>query len=175
MTARRQENKGRCRGSALLVAVLATALVLSAGISTDADAGDAVVLTERVVIDRNTGLAIGGYDPVAYFTDGAAILGQGTIEASQGGAVWRFCNEGNRAFFLANPDIYAPQFGGYDPVDLTAGNIVAGRAQIWLVAGRRLYLFNREGNKDRFVADPARFAREAADKWPTLRDTLADY
>lgn len=131
--------------------------------------------SERVVVDRNTGLAIGGYDPVAYFTDGSAIAGQEAFEASQGGVVWRFRNEANRAFFLANPDIYAPQFGGYDPVDLTRGNIVAGRAQIFLIAERRLYLFNRTDNKDTFAADPKRFAREAAEKWPALRDTLSDY
>jgi YHS domain-containing protein len=151
------------------------AVAFSAGRLSGARAGDPVVLTERVVVDRNTGLAIGGYDPVAYFTDGTAVQGQAAFEAPQGGAVWRFCNESNRTFFLANPGIYGPQFGGYDPVDLTIGNIVAGRAQIWLVAERRLYLFNRDDNRTRFAADPARFAREAAEKWPALRDTLADY
>jgi YHS domain-containing protein len=174
MTARRQENKGRRHRKAAL-ALVWVAAAFPAGRLSYARAGDAVTLTERVVVDRNTGLAIGGYDPVAYFTDGAAVLGQAAYEASQGGTVWRFCNESNRTFFLANPAIYGPQFGGYDPVDLTIGNIVAGRAQIWLVAERRLYLFNREDNKTKFAADPARFAREAADKWPVLRDTLADY
>lgn len=157
------------------LAAVGSALVVAFGYAADAKAGDVVVLTERVVVNRNTGLAIGGYDPVAYFTDGAAVLGQAAYEASQGGAVWRFCNENNRRFFLANPDIYGPQFGGYDPVDLTNGNIVAGRPQIWLVAERRLYLFNREDNRNRFAADPARLIRQAADKWPALRDTLADY
>ncbi|HEY0219724.1 MAG TPA: YHS domain-containing (seleno)protein [Afipia sp.] len=132
-------------------------------------------LTERMVVDRNTGLAIGGYDPVAYFTDGSAIAGQESFEASQGGAVWRFTNEANRAFFLARPDIYAPQFGGHDPVDLMRGNIVAGRAKIFLIAERRLYLFNSVDNKRTFATDPKRSAREAADKWLALRDTLPDY
>ncbi len=118
-----------------VLTVVCAVVVFSAGRSSDAGAGEAVVLTERVVVDRMTGLAIGGYDPVAYFTDGAAVLGQAAFEASQGGAVWRFCNENNRTFFLAHPDIYGPQFGGYDPVDLTVGHIVAGRAQVWLVAG----------------------------------------
>ncbi len=131
--------------------------------------------TERVVVDRNTGLAIGGYDPVAYFTDGSAIAGQEAFEVSLGGAVWRFCNEANKAFFLASPDIYAPQFGGYDPVDLVRGNIVAGRAQIFLIAERRLYLFNHVDNRDKFAAAPQRFARKAADHWPALRDTLPEY
>ena len=170
MTARRQENKGWWRKMAATAAFLALPVLFQAG------GGAALAaFTERVVVDRNTGLAIGGYDPVAYFTDGGAFAGQEAFETSQSGAVWRFRNAANKAFFLANPDIYAPQFGGYDPIDLTRGNIVAGRPQIFLIAERRLYLFNRVDNKDTFASDPKRFAREAAEKWPALRDTLSDY
>lgn len=170
MTARRQENKGWWQKMAAGAAFLALPALFHLG----GYAARAAV-TERVVVDRNTGLAIGGYDPVAYFTDGSAIAGREAFEASQGGAIWRFCNEENRKIFLSSPDIYAPQFGGYDPVDLGRGNIVAGRAQIFLIAGRRLYLFNHADNKDKFAADPVRMAREAAEKWPTLRETLSDY
>lgn len=151
-------------------AFLAPAVLFQVGVPTALAA-----FTERVVIDRNTGLAIGGYDPVAYFTDGDAIAGKEPFEAFQDGAVWRFANDANRAFFLASPDIYAPQFGGYDPIDLARGNIVAGRGQIFLIAERRLYLFNRLETKDAFAADPERFAREAADRWPALRETLSAY
>lgn len=169
MTARRQENKGRPFANLILASVLA-GFGMHAGIGKAAAAS-----TERLVVDRHTGLAIGGYDPVAYFTDAAAMPGQPAFEASQGGAVWRFLNEGNRMIFLANPEIYGPQFGGYDPVDLVRGNIVAGRPQVWLIAERRLFMFNREDNRDKFAADPSRFMLEAADKWPALRNTLADY
>jgi hypothetical protein len=61
--------------------------------------------TERVVVDRLTGLAIGGMDPVAYFTDKRPIPGRSDFEASVAGAVWRFRNDDNRAFFLAHPEI----------------------------------------------------------------------
>jgi YHS domain-containing protein len=70
--------------------------------------------TERIVTDRLTGFAIGGFDPVAYFTDGKPVPGRAEFELSSAGVVWRFANEGNRAAFAANPDVYAPQFGGYD-------------------------------------------------------------
>src|SRR5580698_5422920 len=74
--------------------------------------------TERVITNRYSGLAIGGYDVLAYFIDARPELGLPDFEAAQGGAVWRFRNEGNRASFVAHPEIYGPQFGGYDPVDL---------------------------------------------------------
>ena len=54
---------------------------------------------------------------------------------SQAGAVWRFRNEGNRASFVAHPDIYGPQFGGYDPIDVARGVTVAGNPRFWLVSG----------------------------------------
>lgn len=167
MTAWRQENKGR-RAIALYIAGVFGAVVTLWSPAVGA-AG-----TERVIADRFTGLAIGGYDPVAYFTDGSAVAGLPDFEASQGNAIWRFRSDRNRAEFLAHPDIYGPQFGGYDALDLSCGTIVAGRPAIWLVSGQRLYLFQRADNRDAFAADPSR-ADDAARHWPVLRDSLADY
>ena len=80
------------------------------------------------MVDRNSGLAISGFDPVAYFIDGAASLGKGEFEASFAGAVWRFRNEGNRGAFMADPDIYMPRFGGYDPIGVARGRGGGGRS-----------------------------------------------
>lgn len=132
-------------------------------------------ITERVVSNRNTGLAISGFDPVSYFTDAAVIPGRAELEASQGGAVWRFSNENNRLFFLAHPEIYAPRFGGYDPVDLARGAIVPGRPQLWLIVGQRLYLFSRQENRDAFASAPIPLSETAGARWPVLSATLADY
>ncbi|MGN6309541.1 MAG: YHS domain-containing (seleno)protein [Xanthobacteraceae bacterium] len=129
--------------------------------------------TERVVVDRFTGVAIDGMDPVAYFTEGRPVPGRADVEASLAGAVWRFCNADNRAFFLAHPEIYGPQFGGYDPVDVARGVTVAGRPQVWLVAGQRLYLFARIESRDAFAVDPATVLQDARARWPHLRDALA--
>ncbi len=81
----------------------------------------AATTTERVVINRYTGLAIEGFDPVAYFVDARPLVGLPEFEAAEAGVVWRFRNEGNRASFVAHPDIYGPRFGGYDPIDLARG------------------------------------------------------
>ncbi|MDO8981643.1 MAG: YHS domain-containing (seleno)protein [Afipia sp.] len=169
MTARRQENKGRHLRIAC-VAVLAGAVVL-AGPYAGAWAG----LTERVVVNRHSGLAIDGFDPVAYFTDAEATKGEPDIETSRAGAVWRFRNDANRAVFLAHPDIYGPRFGGYDPVDVAQGRAVAGRAQLWLISAERLYLFSREDNRTAFEADPDGILKHASGRWPALVETLSNY
>jgi hypothetical protein len=129
--------------------------------------------TERVVVNRYSGLAIDGFDPVAYFTDSQAIQGVVDFEAAGAGAVWRFRNEGNRASFVAHPEIYAPQFGGYDPIDLGRGVTYAGNPRFWVVSGQRLYLFGREENRDAFTADPPRFLKDATVRWPAIEQGLA--
>ncbi len=130
--------------------------------------------TERVVVNRFTGLAIEGFDPVAYFIDARPEIGQEDFEASEAGAVWRFRNEGNRASFRAHPEIYGPRFGGYDPMDLARGVTVAGNPRFWLISKQRLYLFSREQNRDAFAADPLHFLQEATHRWPALRQDLAE-
>ena len=113
-------------------------------------------------MNRYTGLAIEGFDPVAYFTDATRRAAACRISRRrEAGAVWRFRNEGNRASFVAHPEIYGPQFGGYDPIDLARGVTYAGNPRFWLIAGQRLYLFGREENRDAFAADPARFLKDA--------------
>jgi hypothetical protein len=177
MTAQRQERNGSRAETGFRrgIAAIALSAGLLGGLIGPASFGAAVraATTERVVVNRFTGLAIEGFDPVAYFVDAEAELGLVDFEASQAGAVWRFRNEGNRASFVAHPEIYGPQFGGYDPADLARGVTVAGNPRFWLISGQRLYLFGREQSRDAFAADPARILREANARWPQLEHDLA--
>jgi hypothetical protein len=129
--------------------------------------------TEFVVVNRHTGLALSGFDPVAYFVDGAARLGRAEFETSAAGAVWRFVNAGNLAAFAADPDIYTPQFGGYDPVAIARGASTPGHPQIFLLADRRLYFFYNAEARDAFAADPDNLRRAAEDNWPSVQRQLA--
>src|SRR5579859_222875 len=123
MTAQRQErNRDRSgiqfRPRIAVIALLAGLWSASPGEMASLGLAARAATTERVVANRYSGLAIEGYDPVAYFVDARPVVGQPEFEASEAGVAWRFRNEGNRASFVAHPDIYSPQFGGYDPVDL---------------------------------------------------------
>ncbi|MGL9621550.1 YHS domain-containing (seleno)protein [Bradyrhizobium sp. U531] len=128
--------------------------------------------TERIVINRFSGVAIEGFDPVAYFVDGGPMLGTSEFEANLWGAVWRFRNEGNRASFLAHPEVYGPQYGGYDPADIARGVTVAGNPRFFAIVAQRLYLFSREANRDAFAADPDKFLYEVGKRWPALLEQL---
>jgi hypothetical protein len=166
MTARRQERNGKCRGWRFIALLSGVA---AAGFGLGADAAT----TERVVAGRYTGLAIDGFDPVAYFPVARPLPGQPDFEVSEAGVVWRFRNEGNRAFFAAHPEIYGPQFGGYDPIDVARGVAFAGNPRFWLIAGQRLFLFGRAESRDAFAADPGPVLRAARARWPGLQQTLA--
>ena len=86
------------------------------------------------------------------------------------GCLFRRCN---LASFVAHPDIYGPQFGGYDPIDLARGVTYAGNPRFWLISGERLYLFGREDNRDAFAADPQHYLRNAQQRWPDLEQQLS--
>jgi len=149
---------------------LAAALALAAALPGAASAG--VMTTERVVTDPLTGLAIAGIDPVAYFTDAAPTPGNPEYELLYAGVVWRFCNEGNKAAFAANPDVYMPRYGGYDPIGVGRSLAVSGNPLVWALADDHLYLFHTEEARTRFLADPHAAIERADSAWPAVLDTL---
>jgi hypothetical protein len=126
-----------------------------------------------LVVNDLTGLAISGFDPVAYFTDKSPKGGRPDLELALGGVVWRFRNEGNRAAFAEHLDVYTPQFGGYDPVAIARDASVPGHPLFWAVTGERLYLFYSEKARTEFLADPASIIARATRKWPTLARAIA--
>jgi hypothetical protein len=168
MTTPRRQRKLRLVG--LGTGLLAAAAAIG-GLA--APAAIRAATTELIVVDRNSGIAIGGFDPVAYFIDGVAMPGKGDFEASFAGAVWRFRNEGNRGAFLADPDTYLPRFGGYDPTGVARGAAVPGDPRLWLVQGRRLYLFYRAEARDLFAGDAEAVIAAADLRWPSVQRTLS--
>lgn len=129
--------------------------------------------TELIVVDRNSGLAIYGFDPVAYFTDSKAKAGIEDLEFSYGGAAWRFSNEGNRAAFEKDPDVYMPQFGGYDPVAVSEGVARPGHPEFFAIHHQRLFLFYSAEAKQAFEADPDGNTTRADANWLVVSKRLA--
>ena len=165
MTAARQQQKWRfASASALVGTALAVLLSLSAPLPEAIAAGP----LERVVVDPASGLAISGFDPVAYFSRGQPVQGRPELEFRAAGVIWRFENEGNRVAFAAQPNVYGPQFGGYDPVAIGRDTSVAGHPLIWAIKDERLYLFYDEAARAEFLADPERIAERARQKWPSV-------
>jgi hypothetical protein len=170
MTLWRQEWNGGLnqRSGPLIAAAVAAALITLCPAPSLAQA-----TTERVVINRVSGYAISGYDPVAYFTDGGAVVGRGDYEFVYDRAVWRFRNEGNLNAFREHPEVYEPLFGGYDPVTVAQGKAVEGRPQIFAVVDSRLMLFSSRENRDTLMKGPRAWLATASQRWPALAQELA--
>jgi hypothetical protein len=129
--------------------------------------------TELVATDHHSGLAIGGYDPVAYFVAGAAQPGKTAFEHAFAGVVWRFRNAGNQAAFVADPEVYMPRFGGYDPVGVARGVAVPGDPRLWLITDQRLYLFYTRDTRDAFADDVRGAGAQADGQWPAVQRALS--
>src|SRR2546423_12206804 len=171
MTAARRPRKGPRKRHVRLGLILSLALgAVLAGV--DASAPRAAT-TERVVVDQHTGLAIYGVDPVAYFTDRKPVPGRPTFEYWYAGVIWRFVNEGNRAAFAADPDVYMPRYGGYDPVGISRGLATPGSPALWVVSDQRLYLFYAADARTAFIADPAAVIASASARWAAGKSELA--
>ena len=130
-------------------------------------------VAERIVVDRHTGLAIGGFDPVAYFVEAEAVLGKGDFEYALAESVWRFRNEGNRAAFVDKPEVYMPRFGGYDPVAVAREVGVRGNPRLWLIVEQRLYLFYSPEARTAFADNFKTIVEAAARNWPAVQTTLS--
>ena len=130
--------------------------------------------TERIVVDRHTGLAIYGIDPVAYFTDRKPVTGRPELEHRFAGAIWRFDNEGNRAAFIADPEVYVPCYGGYDPVGVARGVSTAGYPDLWVVHDERLYFFYTTEARQSFIDDPAMVIASASARWAEVKSELPE-
>lgn len=121
-----------------------------------------------IVRDSLTGLAISGFDPVAYLISGRALIGQARYETKVAGAVWRFVNQGNQKIFQDEYELYAPRFGGHDPVAASRGFIVPGDPNLFLVVDNRVYLFQTDETLSFFRLDPRRIVGRAEHVWPRI-------
>ena len=114
------------------------------------------------------GLAIKGYDPVAYFEEGKPVEGRPEHALSWMGAAWRFASAKNKEAFQADPRRYAPQYGGYCAWAVSQGYTADIDPGAWKVVNGKLYLnYNLDVQKNWAKDIPGHIAR--ADKnWPEV-------
>lgn len=114
------------------------------------------------------GVAIKGYDPVAYFTDGKPVKGSKDFEQEFLNATWRFASAAHRAAFVRDPQKYMPQYGGYCAYGVSEGYAVGIDPEAWKIVGGKLYLnYDKEVQKAWQRDIPAR-VKKADENWPKI-------
>ncbi|GBF86509.1 hypothetical protein AsFPU3_3580 [Aphanothece sacrum FPU3] len=126
------------------------------------------VSTSNVNTDEQ-GVALHGYDAVAYFAAGKPTKGNATFKAGYAGATYYFSSAANQKKFMANPAAYAPQYGGFCAMGVALEKKLDGDPTVWKIVDGKLYL---NVNKDVSVAwnrdIPGNLAK-AQENWPTIQ------
>lgn len=123
-------------------------------------------------LDR-AGLALRGFDPVAYFTDGQPRPGKAEISAVHDGATYRFATAANHAAFVAAPEKFLPQYGGYCAYASALGKKADGDPAVWKIVDGKLYLNINRSIGERWSADMPGFIGKADQAWPQIKGKSA--
>jgi YHS domain-containing protein len=125
--------------------------------------------TSPINVDAQ-GLALGGYDPVAYFEDGKPTRGVKNLSASYGAARYLFVSESHRKLFLENPKKYVPEYGGFCAVGTSFGEKVDVDPETGKIINGKLYLNNGPKALEIFDHDTRNTISRANQNWPTVKD-----
>ena len=169
-------------GPKLVPTLLALGIGLSLSISacsppdsTEANSVDAEQTTADTTstsdssnIYTESGVAIKGADPVAYFTEETFVEGSADYTHEWGGATWQFSTLENRDLFAANPEQYAPQYGGYCAWAVGQNTLAAIDPNAWSIVDDKLYLNANERIQERWSKDIPGNIALAEENWPSL-------
>jgi len=140
----------------------------------------AIVASSSAIADESVntgyfgGVAIMGYDTVAYFTEGKAVKGSEEYSYDWLGTPWHFASKKHKEMFINEPVKYAPQFGGYcaPEVAITGTTTVNVDPEAFKIIDGKLYLVYDAGSAQFFEDNAAELVPKAVDNWPKLQAVL---
>lgn len=116
------------------------------------------------------GKALRGYDPVAFFTKEEAVKGVDSLTWTWKEAVWYFSSPENKALFMAQPEKYAPQYGGYCAYGMSEGHKAPTEIDTWTLHEGKLYFNYNKKVKSLWVKDKEGHIKKADANWPGLKN-----
>jgi enamine deaminase RidA (YjgF/YER057c/UK114 family) len=121
---------------------------------------------------EETKLAISGYDPVAYFTEGKPVPGRSEFEYTWHNARWLFASAAHRDAFAGNPDRYAPQYDGYCAmgVSVAAAHKDTVDPEAWAIVDGKLYLTHTRRSLEIWRENAAANIKQADQNWPKVKE-----
>lgn len=113
---------------------------------------------------------ISGYDPVAYFTGGRPQRGSGYHVADHQGITYAFASEENKEIFEANPERYAPAYGGWCAFGVAVGKKFVADPEVWKIVDGRLYLNLDRDIQSKWKKDIPGYIKTGNQNWTEIRD-----
>ena len=120
---------------------------------------------------EETGIAIRGFDTVAYFTQGSAIKGDAKFSVDWNDATWLFSTQEHADLFKSDPEAYAPQYGGYCAYGVSQDYLVKIEGDQWKIEDDKLYLNYSKSVQKTWLKDIPGYIQEADSKFPNLLET----
>lgn len=115
-----------------------------------------------------TGPAIGGYDPVAYFDENGPVKGDAAFTSEYDGGEFHFANADNKAMFDADPAKFAPQYGGYCAYAVSKGYTASTDPDAWSIHDGKLYLNYSKSVRALWSANKQNHIKDADLNWPNV-------
>jgi len=131
-------------------------------------AGVASARSPIAAVNMENGLAIKGYDPVAYFTIGKPTPGSSSFSASYKGAVYHFASAEDRDRFIAEPEKFVPQYGGYCAYAISLNLIADIDPDEWAIVNNKLYLNNNFFSQTLWSFDKSGNIAKGDRNWPLV-------
>jgi YHS domain-containing protein len=128
------------------------------------------VAPAKELLNLENGVAIQGYDPVAFFADKRPVKGNAQFQSEYRGAKYYFASAEHKAAFDKEPAKYEPQFGGYCAYGASRGKTVPIKIETWEILNGRLLLQYDLEVKSKFDKDPQGTLKKADENWPGLVD-----
>lgn len=133
-------------------------------------ASSGAAFADEITSFVKNGAAIGGTDPVAYFTQGKPVAGSDEFTTTYDDVTWKFASAENRDKFVADPAKYAPQYGGYCAFGAAMGFKVPVIPEAWKIVDGKLYLNNSMKVQERFEQDESNHITNATLNWEIIKD-----
>jgi YHS domain-containing protein len=127
-----------------------------------------VSFAQKGEVFTNAQGALRGYDPVAYFKEGKPVEGKKEFTHTWKGADWRFSSLQNKEDFIASPEKFAPQYGGYCAYGLSQGYKAPTDPGAWTIVGDKLYLNYSKGVQQTWNKSQKEFIEKADNNWPQV-------
>lgn len=140
--------------------LFAAVLLLSACSSSDKKGAE---------IFQKDGAAIGGYDPVAFFTESKPVKGAASYTTKWKDADWQFASQANLDSFTKSPEKYAPQYGGYRAYGTADGHKASTEADTWTVLDGKLYFNYNQDVKATWNKDRPKYIEQANTNWEKIK------
>jgi len=125
-------------------------------------------LADQPMFHAEEGLAIGGYDTVAFFVERRPVLGHSDHAVMWKGAVWQFVSADNQRRFESDPRFYAPVFGGYCAYAVSQGYLMSGSPQAWQIVDNELYLLFNSSVQEIWRSEMSELIVMGRSNWPDV-------